>query len=188
MSLKLAVVSALAGLSAALPRNSTQIPADAKFNLMTIRSGSDVQYAGVTAAISSLLVNYPDQDASCDTNADVSTATFYLNDGGLYLYAASATPQQLFSDRSGMGQGIVQYTTGAQSAPKNAERGPFVLDSSNDLTLDGAGFIACPNENGSSSIWIDTGAETPGGREGCLGVVMRAVEAPNPVSCVYTQY
>lgn len=72
------------------------------FGLVAIRSGSPVQYAGFNAALSSLFAGLPSQNASCDCT-DTGYATFYLNNGGLFLYAESATPQQFFVDRSGMG-------------------------------------------------------------------------------------
>ncbi|KAF3353832.1 hypothetical protein VdG1_04561 [Verticillium dahliae VDG1] len=116
------------------------------------------------------------------------SATFYLNDdGGLYLYSTSATPQQLYADRSGMGQGNLGYTTGAQPPPRNGERTGWVLDEVGDLTLNGAGFIACPNSiDGAWSLWVSAGVNQPGGNEGCLSISARATEVKNPDSCVYT--
>ncbi|KAI1344178.1 cell wall protein PhiA [Xylariaceae sp. FL0016] len=190
MFAKAAAISALVGASMALPQSTGgKIPADAAFNLqIDSTTDSSLQFLGLSAALNNILINYNSQNASCATTNNVYTATFYLKDSGLYLYSTSATPQQLFADRSGMGQGIIQYTTGAQPAPKNAERGPFALDNSNVLTMDGSNFVACPNEDGSSSIWSDVGLDTPGGREGCVDVTIRANQAPAPVSCSYTQY
>ncbi|GJC93348.1 cell wall protein PhiA [Colletotrichum higginsianum] len=115
-------------------------------------------------------------------------ATFYLSDdGGLYLYAASATPQQLYADRSGMGQGKLGYTTGAQPAPRNGERTGWTIDQYGDLTLDGAGFLACPGSiENSWAVWVSSGVANPAGYTGCLGVSVRAVEVKEPSSCVYT--
>jgi hypothetical protein len=82
--------------------SSTAIPSDAKFGLMALRSASPVHFAQFDAALSSVFLNLPAQNATCDSG-EADSATFYLQDGGLYLYAASATPQQLYADRSGMG-------------------------------------------------------------------------------------
>ncbi|MBE3047664.1 hypothetical protein IMZ48_35155 [Candidatus Bathyarchaeota archaeon] len=92
-----ALIPALAGLAAAAP-----VKDGAAFNLMALRSGSNVHYAGFNAALSSILLNLPQPNATCDAETD-GAATFYLKDGEMFLYAASATPQQLYVDRSGMG-------------------------------------------------------------------------------------
>ncbi|KAL7621756.1 hypothetical protein AAE478_009083 [Parahypoxylon ruwenzoriense] len=177
------------GVSTALPQATPGGPLapEAKFSLMALRSASPVHFASFEAAKSSLFLNLPGQNATCD-NGPAEYATFYLQDGGLYLYAASATPQQLYADRSGMGQGKLGYTTGAQPPPRNGERTGFALDENNDLTLGGAGFLACPNSiEGSWSVWVSAGVSQPGGNEGCLGISVRAVEALEPNSCIYTQ-
>ncbi|KAM0323745.1 hypothetical protein ACHAQA_008682 [Verticillium albo-atrum] len=182
---------AAAASAAALPASTGAIPAGAKFNLLALRSASPVHFAEVSAAKSSLFLKLPSQNATCDDSCGKSSgsATFYLNDdGGLYLYRASATPQQVFVDRSGMGQGVVGYTTGAQPPPRNGERTGWVLDEAGDLTLDGSSFIACPNSiDGAWSLWVSAGVDQPGGNEGCLGISARAVEVKNPDSCLYTE-
>ncbi|KAF6790027.1 cell wall protein [Colletotrichum sojae] len=166
------------------------LPADAKFQLMALRSASPVHFSKFQAALSSVFLQLPSQNATCDDREAVAAseaATFYLQDGGLYLYAASATPQQLYADRSGMGQGKLGYTTGAQPAPRNAERTGWVVDSFGDLTLDGAGFLACPDSiEGSWSVWVSAGVAQPAGNADCLGVSVRAVQVSEPNSCSYT--
>ncbi len=62
-----------------------------------------------------------------------------------------------------------------------------MIDKSGDLTLDGAGFIACPGSiDDSWSVWVSAGVEKPAGQEGCLGFSARAVEVKDPNSCSYT--
>lgn len=95
------LLPALASVSAALPTATSSSP-DQTFGLIAIHSGSDVQYAGFNAALSSLFARLPAQNASCN-RPDDGYATFYLNEGGLFLYDTSATPQQFYVDRSGMG-------------------------------------------------------------------------------------
>ncbi|KAF3024773.1 hypothetical protein G7054_g6439 [Neopestalotiopsis clavispora] len=182
-------VLSIAGLSAASPlaaRQST-IADGTPFGLMALRSASEVHFAQFDAALSSIFLNLPAQNASCDNGA-ADSATFYLNEGGLYLYAESATPQQAFVDRSGMGQGKFGYTTGAQPTVRNGERTNFTLDATGDLTFNGAGFLACPNSiDGAWSVWVDAGVSEPAGNSGCLGISVRAVEVTEPNGCSYTQ-
>lgn len=86
-----------------------------------------------------------------------------------------------------IGQGKLGFTTGAQPAPRNAERDTFELDASDDLTFNGAGFLACPNAiDGAYSVWVSSGVNNPGGNEDCVGISARAVEVKEPNSCVYT--
>lgn len=72
------------------------------FGVVAIRSGSDVQYSAFNAAKSSIFAGLPNQGASCARPKE-QQATFYITDGALYLYDESATPQEIYVDRSGMG-------------------------------------------------------------------------------------
>ena len=88
----------------------------------------------------------------------------------------------------GTGQGKLGYTTGAQPGPRNGERETFAVDDNDNLTFNGAGFIACPNAiDGAWSVWVNAGVANPGGNKDCLGFTARAVENEDPNSCVYTQ-
>jgi len=94
-----AVLPALASLAAA-----GSIPDGSPFNLMALRSASDVHFAPFNAALSSIFLHLPEQNATCDAESD-GTATFYLEDGSLFLYGDDDDArQQLFADRSGMGK------------------------------------------------------------------------------------
>ncbi|KAI1121216.1 hypothetical protein F5Y10DRAFT_105599 [Nemania abortiva] len=174
------------------PTSTAVVPGD-KFGILALRSASPIHFAQFSAALSSIFLNLPSQNATCDDGTNPTTAdsaTFTLSeDGGLYLYAASATPQQLFVDRSGMGQGKLGYTTGAQPAPRNGERTAFSIDEYGDLSFNGAGFIACPNSiDGAWSVWVDAGVANPAGNSGCLGLSARTVKiAGTADSCLYTQ-
>lgn len=178
--------SVLTALAAAAPAPQLPEANDAEyFGLLAIRSGNSVHLNSFNAAKSSIFAGLTGQNATCDSTQ--STATFSIIDGGMYLYAASATPQQLYVDRSGMGQGKLGYTTGAQPAPTNSERTGFAI-TNGSLTFDGAGFIACPNSiEGSHSIWVSAGIENPAGNSNCTGIGATVVEATTPVSCIYTQ-
>lgn len=160
------------------------------FRIMTLRSGSDFQYGSVQAATRGFRINYPSQNASC--SRDVNYASFKLDDAGnLYLYTDNP-PQQAFVDRSGMGQGIIQYTTGVQGIGRNQERGPFKIDDDSNLVFvsangDTTGFQACPNAAGGGySVWL-AGATNPGGNSNCVGFTARALKETDPVICAYTQ-
>ncbi|KAI0439584.1 hypothetical protein F4803DRAFT_530389 [Xylaria telfairii] len=163
------------------------------FALLSLRSASPIHFAQFQASQSSLFFYLPSQNASCDDGekpTDPDYATFVLSeDGGLYLYAHSATPQQLYVDRSGMGQGKLGYTTGAQPGPRNSERTAFSIDEFGDLSFNGAGFIACPNSiDGAWSVWVDAGVTNPGGNSNCLGLAARAAKIEEGAnSCSYTQ-
>ncbi|PYH99801.1 cell wall protein PhiA [Aspergillus ellipticus CBS 707.79] len=183
MQFKTLVLAASAAVTAsALPAaNSTANT----FGVVSIHSGNAVQYAAFNAAKGSILAGLPHQNASCDRPKEQS-ATFYIDDGALFLYAASATPQEIFVDASGMGQGVIGYTTGAQSAP--GERKGWAIDSNNHLQFGGKDLIACPNSiEGSWSIWADAGYANPGYNANCTGIAARVEKTSNPNSCLYTQ-
>ncbi|KAJ5769653.1 hypothetical protein N7520_004212 [Penicillium odoratum] len=181
MQIKNVVFAAsLAATATALP--STQ---SGTFGVVAIHSGSLVQYSAFNAAKSSIFAGLPSQNASC-ANAGEKDATFYLNDGALYLYDQSATPQEIYVDRSGMGQGKIGYTTGAQPAPKNSERRGWATKNGH-LQFAGNDLIACPNSiDGAWSIWVSAGVANPAGNSDCVGIAAR-VESTSSKGCVYTQ-
>ncbi|KAL0943603.1 cell wall protein PhiA [Colletotrichum truncatum] len=188
------LVAAVSGLPAFGATNGTTngtapgLPAGAKFHLMALRSASPIHFSQLQAAKSSIFLQLPSQGASCDQQNATEAATFTIgDDGGLYLYAASATPQQLYADRSGMGQGNLGYTTGAQPGPRNGERTGWTIDAYGDLTLRGSSFLACPNSiDNAWSVWVSAGVSQPAGLTDCLGFSARAVPVANPNSCSYT--
>ncbi|KLU81179.1 hypothetical protein MAPG_00273 [Magnaporthiopsis poae ATCC 64411] len=93
----------------------------------------------------------------------------------------------MWSDRSGMGQGITGYTTGVQPLPSRyAQRGPWVVDGNNTLTMESSsGFYACP-EGKFYRLWVDSGVANPGQSKDCLFVSLRAVPVTQPNSCLYS--
>ncbi|CAO2656454.1 Nn.00g052570.m01.CDS01 [Neocucurbitaria sp. VM-36] len=187
-----AIAASAAALVSASPCG--QNPDDTKINdgdvfrIMTIRSGSDIQYGSLQAANSALYVNTPAQNASC--SQAVNYASFRLSSGDLYLNTDNP-PQQLYIDRSGMGQGVIQYTTGAQGPSKNSERTGFMVDESSNLifrdrTGQNIGLQACPNaRQGGYSVWLDI-TQNPGGNSNCVGFIARALKEEKPVTCSYT--
>lgn len=160
------------------------------FNILTIRSGSDIQYGRVQAANGGLLINTASQNASCGPE-NPNYASFQLSKGDLYLYTANP-PQQMYVDRSGMGQGVIRYTTGVQGIGRNQERTGFTIDENNhlvwkDTTGQTTGLQACPNAaQGGYSVWL-AGVTNPGGNKDCVGFVGRAIKADKPLKCMYTE-
>jgi hypothetical protein len=166
------------------------------FRLKTVRSGSAIQYADVQAKNGGFVIGSPSQNSSCAVGGtqtilpDVNYASFSIDtsDGGLYLYTDNP-PHQAFVDRSGMGQGVIGYTTGVQPIGKNQQRGPWKITDENNLMWgpDGdVGFQACPDAlGGGYSLWL-AGAVNPGGNKDCVGVNVKAIKEDQPIKCLYT--
>ncbi|KAL0473153.1 hypothetical protein QR685DRAFT_164864 [Neurospora intermedia] len=163
------------------------------FGVMSIRSASPVHLTAWGAEHKGIFTNLSKQDADCYNSPAQNSATFVLNkaDGTLSLYTEGKPWQQLFVDRSGMGQGMMQYTTGAEPAPRNAERGGWAIDeASQHLTFAGSdAFLACPSGAADSSYRIlpYVGIENPADYTDCLSIAARVVVAENPVKCLYSQ-
>ncbi|KAJ5125127.1 hypothetical protein N7448_004454 [Penicillium atrosanguineum] len=171
-----------------LTATTTALPAthSETFGIVAIHSGSDVQYSSFNAAKSSIFAGLKKQDASCARPKE-QDATFYIQNGALFLYDTSATPQEIYVDRSGMGQGVIGYTTGAQGAPKYSERKGWTMKDGH-LQFAGDDLIACPNSiDGAWSIWASAGVANPGGNKNCVGVAARVEKTSNPNGCLYTE-
>jgi hypothetical protein len=199
-----AAAASMAAISSALPQASSPFPrpeAGDVFRLMSLRSGTPIQYGAVQASEGSLLINSPDQNnKTCiingnrdNTTSGINYASFSLDQetGSVYIYTFNP-PLQLYVDRSGMGQGIVRYTTGVQPIGPNQERGPFKINDDGDLVLvsggtsPDVGFQACPGALGGGwMVWL-TGVEKPAGSEGCTPFTMKALKEDEPKKCLYS--
>ncbi|KUI63317.1 hypothetical protein VM1G_11039 [Cytospora mali] len=189
------LTAAFAATAAAVPAlrtrqsNGTTIGDNEPFGLMALRSGSAIHFSSFSASQNGIQIGLDSQGASCDST-DSNDATFYLSNGALYLLTPSNITQELYTDRSGMGQGVLQYSTtpGGYQAGRNSETTGWVIDAAGDLTFDGADFIACPNSiDDAWSAWISAGVSQPGGSTGCVGVVARTVKAvQTPAVCTYS--
>lgn len=148
--------------------------------------GPAIQNHQLTASSGRIFIG-GSQDTTCDGGQLQDFATFVLySDKTVFLYKLGNPPQQLWVDASGMGGGISGYTTGAQSAPKNASREGFAIDSEGYLTFNGVGAKACPAlEDGQWSVWF-TENEKPGFQDGCVSVALKAYDAPARVACTYS--
>lgn len=193
-TLALSALSAATGVFGAPTSQEagTTSPDQVIFGVMSIRSASPVHLTAWGAMHKGIFTNLSNQDADCYNSPAQNSATFVLNkaDGTLSLYTEGKPWQQLFVDRSGMGQGMMQYTTGAESAPRNAERGGWAIDeASQHLTFAGSdAFLACPSGADSSyRILPYVGIENPAGYTDCLSIAARVVVAENPVKCLYSQ-
>ncbi|KAM0343422.1 hypothetical protein ACHAPU_008603 [Fusarium lateritium] len=176
-----------AGVSAA-PKKAD--PVSKIFQGLSLRSASDIHFTYLQAAQEGFSLKLKDQKASCDRGVKENQATLHLDGDELFLYKTDNPPQQVYVDRSGMGQGRLGYTTGAQPIPRNGEQKGWAIDKSGNLQFDGVSFIACPsNEKKPSepwSVWVSAGVANPAGNKGCLGFNVRAAEVKKPVGCLYT--
>lgn len=184
------VASAAAAPALHTRQTNSTIADNTPFGLMALRSASAVHFAGFSAAKGGLAAGLDNQNATCET--ETNTATFYLSNGALFLYTPSNITQELYTDRSGMGQGVLQYSTspGGYDATRNSETTGWAVDASGDLTFAGSSLLACTsNVNGTTgpwSIWVSTGVTNPGGYASCLGISARTVEVTEPNACTYS--
>jgi len=199
-----AAAASMAAISFALPQASTPFPrpeAGDIFRLMSLRTGTPIQYGNVQAKDGGLVINSPDQNnKTCIINGDrnnitsgINYASFFLNNstGSVNIYTDNP-PLQLYVDRSGMGMGNVRYTTGVQPIGKNQERGPFKINDDGDLVFAAGGltgdigFQACPGAVGGGwKIWL-SGVDKPAGSEGCTPFTMKALKEDEPKKCLYS--
>jgi len=199
-----AAAASMAAISSALPQASSPFPrpeAGDVFRLMSLRTGTEIQYGNVQASQGSLVINSPaENNKTCAINGDrenvtdgINYASFSINEetGSVDIYTFNP-PLQLYVDRSGMGQGNLRYTTGVQPIGKNQERGPFKINDDGDLVFAAGGltgdvgFQACPGAVGGGwKIWL-AGVEKPAGSEGCTPFTMKALKEDPIMKCIYT--
>lgn len=73
------------------------------FNVLSIRSGTTLQYSPWGATKGSLLSGLKEQGAKCDKSGG-NSATFEIRDGELFLYNKDKDTQKVWVDLSGMGE------------------------------------------------------------------------------------
>ena len=199
-----AAAASMAAISSALPQASSPFPrpeAGDVFRLMSLRTGTEIQYGNVQASQGSLVINSPaENNKTCAINGDrenvtdgINYASFSINEetGSVDIYTFNP-PLQLYVDRSGMGQGNLRYTTGVQPIGKNQERGPFKINDDGDLVFAAGGltgdvgFQACPGAVGGGwKIWL-SGVEKPADSEGCTPFTMKALKEDPIMKCIYS--
>jgi hypothetical protein len=142
----------------------------------------------ISAAQSNLFIHLPEQHATCNGGLHAYQATFFVQNGELFLYTPEGKhAQKVYVDRSGMGQGNLGYVTGKATLPRYAETVGWTADG-DYLSFNGSGLLACPNStDGAWSVWVSIGVEKPAGQEGCLGFNPRVLPVDNPLQCTYTE-
>ncbi|KAH6632876.1 hypothetical protein F5144DRAFT_575433 [Chaetomium tenue] len=193
MQLTSAILSLFAVAASAAPASGSgkACPASTrKFGIMALRSASPIHFATVGASQNGIALNLPDNklDAQCTDGKSRKDAIFYIKNEELYLYGKGDVVQQFLVDRSGMGQGVVQYFTKGPTDPGGRlEVKGWAIDENDNLNFKGAGLQACPNTDGSWKIWL-TGVDKPAGQEGCLPFTGRTITTTEPVKCKYSDY
>ena len=142
------------------------------------------------------------QGAPCTNNAGLSTsvnfAQFYLNNGTLFLSGRDQQAKKFFVDRSGMGQGVIQYTSGPAngryfeiSGWKTTPEGYLVFNGGG--TAEDTSFQACPLNDGSFHIWLSAAggeATNPAGNTDCFPIgakINKITDESQYVVCQYSE-
>ena len=159
------------------------------FSVVTQQPGNELQGKGWGAMRNGIFTgDSPQVNALCVDGKFHQFAAFVLNkaEGGtLSLYTDGKPWQELYVDPSGMGQGMMQYTTGAQTAPKNVVRTGWAIDASNVLSFGGSNaFLACPGgPNNSARVLPYVGIANPAGYTGCKNITAQTqISAPDPTA------
>ncbi|KKY16586.1 putative cell wall protein [Diplodia seriata] len=149
------------------------------FTLIAVKPGSPIDHSPIAATQSCLWLKSPHEQP----------ATFQLRNDEIYLYADPPS-QKLYTDRSGMGQGVLQYTHDAAQAatlnPNRIEQNGWAVHG-DKLQLRGTGFLATPGgEGGAWRVWMDTGNKNPAGQQGGVEFEVRVVPVSHPVGKHYS--
>jgi hypothetical protein len=174
-----------AGIASAAPNPEVKV-----FQAVALRSASPIHHTYLQAAENGFHLKLKDQGASCDAGVKADAATFTLNTETkeMLLYSRSNPRQQAYTDRSGMGQGYLGYRTGAQPLCTRCEQDKWSISEDNFLQYDDrTNFIACPQEDGSYTVFTSAGVDNPAGNKDCLSVTFAISEVSKPVGCLYTQ-
>lgn len=173
-----------AGIASAAPNPDVKV-----FQAVALRSASPIHHTYLQASENGFALKLKDQGASCDKGAKEDAATFSLNTktGEMLLYSRSNPRQQAFTDRSGMGQGLMGYRTGAQPLCTRCEQDKWAITKDGELQYDGKKFRACPQEDGSYSVWVSAGVDNPAGNKDCVSVSFTTSKVTKPVGCLYSQ-
>ncbi|KAG5938527.1 hypothetical protein E4U53_007991 [Claviceps sorghi] len=190
MKVSAALSSAImAGSVMAAAIDSKHNAAPENFRLLSIRpSQEQIHNAWVQASYGSLLLDLHEQRAICKSeHENKNTAVFHLQNQELFLYSDNdSRHQQVYVDRSAMGQGRVRYQYQDIALPRNAEEKGWAINKEGDLEFDGVGILACPGSTGGAwQLWLST-VENPAGNKDCLGIGAKVSAVDKPVSCVYT--
>lgn len=188
-----AIASTVAAVAAASPiAAAAQATTFGPSKLVADAPGTDFDGLPLQASQGGLVIGAENQGASCGQEPQ-DYAVFQLNaDSELSLYTANPI-QVFYADASGMGQGILRYTTGAQQPTRYGERKGFALTEEDGLiwTYPGStftnGFQACGPASGAKySVWLD-GVTNPAGYTDCKKFKVRAEPVTDAIKCQYSQ-
>ncbi|KAL3602338.1 hypothetical protein FPOAC2_06642 [Fusarium poae] len=174
-----------AGIVSAAPNPDVKV-----FQAVALRSASPVHHTNLQASMNGLTLKLKDQGASCDRGVKADAATFALNTKTkkMTLYSTSNPKQIVFTDRSGMGQGNLGYRTGAQPLCTRCEENKWGISKDNFLQYDdNTKFIACPQEDGSYTVFTSAGVDNPGANSNCVYITFAVSPVSKPVGCLYSQ-
>ncbi|RMZ69337.1 cell wall [Pyrenophora seminiperda CCB06] len=159
-----------------------------------ITTGPYQQNATIQAYKGGLGINVK-QNASCaDANSNYISLFVDKTNGNLGVYS-DYPPITAYVDRSGMGQGLLRFSTGvAPPLPKNAERGPWKITKDLDLvfapTNGENGLQACTSDGGKTfSVWL-RGVNPAGGYKECYPFVGQVLPVPENLlnKCAYNDF
>ncbi|KAG5927047.1 hypothetical protein E4U42_002666 [Claviceps africana] len=161
-------------------------PKPENFQLVALKSPQPFHGAWFQASHGGLLLKLADQKATCQGQS-YNYATFHLQNKQLFLYSGDAEKhQQIYVDRSAMGQGILRFADQGSALPKNAELQGWDINDAGMLVFNGVGFQACPGHLGGAwQVWLNT-VRNPAGNKGCVSFNALASKDEKPVSCHYT--
>jgi len=156
-----------------------------------IQSGPYTQNATIQEYKGGLAIGVQ-QNSSCeDQGANYVSLGLDKTNGNLDIYS-DFPPITAYTDRSGMGQGILRFAVGvAPSLPKYAERGPWKITDDLELVLSpgngDVGFQACTEDGGKTFIVWMQGVAHPAGYADCTPFVAQVlpVDSQNPNKCLY---
>ncbi|KAK7543888.1 alkaline foam protein A [Phyllosticta citricarpa] len=163
------------------------------FGLIAIMSGSPLQNQALAALQSGLSIGRK-QDANCfDKTSDFATFQLNVDTQELFLFnTTEVSKQQFYTDRSGMGRGVLQYSDGVNTYfGKRSESKGFTINENGALKFDGSDFLACPYGDSESewTVSIDVGITDPFNTgKNCTGFLAKTIETTDPVGCIYSNY
>lgn len=163
------------------------------FGLIAVKSGYAFHNQGLTALQSALSIGRK-QDANCyGKTSDFATLQLNVDTQELFLFnTTEISKQQFYTDRSGMGRGVLQYSNGtATSFGKRSETKGFAIDDTGALQFAGLNFLACPYGDSETewSVTLDVGLTDPFNTgKSCTGFIAQTVETTDPIGCFYSTY
>ncbi|KAJ5030005.1 hypothetical protein J3E72DRAFT_295030 [Bipolaris maydis] len=132
----------------------------------------------------------PKQNASCSV-PDINYASFFLNDGNLYLYT-DLPPRRAYVDLSEFGNSRIRFYSGVAPTPdENFELAQFIVKDDALFLVDyseagvrALNFQGCPLHNGEGYSVNVNNPEFPASPS-CIQFTAQVAYTDNPVKCLY---